>query len=119
MEQYQHYITKNIKAFYRRRLFSPIVYLILLGLIWLIFPLSHMRHPASFTQTDSLEAYYTDGNPYVEASLNNLSFTGHTKELYGKTVGYYYYTQIGDNLAIVLLSPSACEYGLSEASPSC
>ena len=112
MEQYQHYITKNIKAFYRRRLFSPIVYLILLGLIWLIFPLSHMRHPASFTQTDSLEAYYTDGNPYVEASLNNLSFTGHTKELYGKTVGYYYYTQIGDNLAIVLLSPATCEQGL-------
>mgnify|MGYP000612306251 CR=1 FL=1 len=27
-ENYDHYITKNIKALYKRRLFSPIVYLI-------------------------------------------------------------------------------------------
>ena len=39
IDNYEHYITKNIKAFYKRRLFSPIVYIILLTVLWFAFSL--------------------------------------------------------------------------------
>lgn len=36
-ENYDHYISKNIKAFYKRRLAAPIIYLIVLILAWHFF----------------------------------------------------------------------------------
>ncbi len=45
-ENYDHYISKNIKAFYKRRLAAPIIYLIVLILAWHFFrcPLYFLGH---------------------------------------------------------------------------
>ena len=44
-ENYDHYITKNIKALYKRRLFSPIVYLIIVIVLWHVFSLTDLLFP--------------------------------------------------------------------------
>lgn len=112
IENYEHYISKNIKAFYKRRLFSPIIYLILLLALWLIFPLADMRHPETLSPEESLRSVYSTSNRYVTASLSDLEFTGYTKTRMGATVGYYYYCNYGNQVIIVLLSPYTCEQGL-------
>ena len=42
---FEHYITRNIRAFYKRRLFSPILYLLILLVLWIVFPLGEMLSP--------------------------------------------------------------------------
>ena len=91
-ENYEHYITKNIKAFYKRRLFSPIVYLLLLAVLWFTFPLPDMLHPALLNASDSLADTYQNKSRYVQATFTDLKFSGYTSEQYGMTFGYYYYT---------------------------
>lgn len=111
-ENYEHYISRNIKAFYKRRLFSPILYLILLAILWIIFPLGSMLMPSSMDFSKNFTASYEEGKRYVRASLKNLQFTGYTSESHGSTRGYFYYTIQGGQCSIVLLSPSTCEEGL-------
>lgn len=111
-ENYEHYISRNIKAFYKRRLFSPILYLVLLAILWIIFPLGSMLRPSSLDPAKTFDASYEDGNRYVRASLENLKFTGYTSEAHGGTKGYFYYTLRNGQCSIVLLSPSTCEEGL-------
>ncbi|MCM1106727.1 MAG: hypothetical protein NC355_07275 [Blautia sp.] len=111
-ENYEHYITRNIRSFYRRRLFSPIFYLLLLGFIWLLFPMSDMLRPYGLTEEDSFAEVYGDKSHYVTAEFSDLRFCGYTSEQYGRTRGYYYYTMRGTECVIVLLSPETCEEGL-------
>ena len=44
-DQFEHYITKNIKAFYKRRLLTPILYLIFLLVLWFVLSLSAPLFP--------------------------------------------------------------------------
>ena len=111
-ENYEHYITKNIKAFYKRRLFSPIVYLLLLAVLWFTFPLPDMLHPALLNASDSLADTYQNKSRYVQATFTDLKFSGYTSEQYGMTFGYYYYTMHNGQCTIVLLAPRTCEEGL-------
>ena len=111
LESYQHFITKNIKSFYTRRLFSPTIYIILLIALWFIFPIHHIVSPANVDSSTFIDSYKSD-KKYVKGNFYNLHFTGYTEQLFGKTVGYYYYTMRQDRCAIVLLSPSTCEEGL-------
>ena len=54
-DNYEHYITRNIKAFYKRRLFSPIIYLLLLAILWLVFPLGDMLRPHMLKADETLQ----------------------------------------------------------------
>lgn len=111
-DNYEHYITRNIKAFYRKRLFSPIIYLLLLAILWLALPLGDMLHPHALSEKESLQSAYQSQNRYVRTTFNDLHFSGYTSESYGQTRGYYYYTMYGNQCIIVLLSPRTCEEGL-------
>ena len=53
-ENYDHYITKNIKALYKRRLFSPIVYLIIVIVLWHVFSLTDLLFPVQLTDDVTL-----------------------------------------------------------------
>ena len=53
-DSYEHYISKNIQAFYRRRLFSPMIYLVLLAVLWIVFPLGAMLRPAQVSAISCL-----------------------------------------------------------------
>lgn len=112
IDNYEHYISKNIRAFYRRRLFSPMIYLLLLAVLWVIFPLGDMLHPQTLQQAETLASSYKTKSRYVRTTLYDLKFTGYTCEDYGQTRGYYYYTMRNNQCTIVLLSPSTCEEGL-------
>lgn len=111
-ENYEHYITRNIRAFYQRRLLSPLLYLLLLALVWLLFPMSDMLRPYAFTETDTLAEVYAKKSRYVTVAFTDLKFTGYTSGQYGSTRGYYYYSQREEECVIVLLSPKTCEEGL-------
>ena len=111
-DNYEHYITRNIKAFYKRRLFSPIIYLLLLAILWLVFPLGDMLRPHMLKADETLQISYQDKNRYVRTAFYDLRFTGYTSESHGQTRGYFYYTIRDKQCEIVLLSPNTCEEGL-------
>lgn len=111
-ENYDHYITKNIKAFYRRRLIVPVVYLLALFFVWQLFSLSSLLWPDKLDDTTSLESAYRDDLENVTTTLYNLNFTGYTQNILGRTTGYYYYTMREEECIIVLLSPRTSEEGL-------
>lgn len=112
LENYEHYITKNIKAFYKRRLFAPILYLLLLILLWCLFSLSAPLFPDSLASSDTLESAYRNDVEYIRADLSDLKFTGYTQSFLGRITGYYYYTMHNDECIIVLLSPDTSDQGL-------
>lgn len=110
-DNFDHYISKNIKSIYKRKLFSPIIYLIILTALLLYFPVSSIVFPPELSSSDSLSTAYSD-QPYVRTILNDLKFTGYTRTSLGQTTGYYYYTMRGGECTIVLLSPRTSEEGL-------
>lgn len=112
LENYEHYITKNIRAFYRKRLFSPIIFLIILIALWLISPMKQMLIPYNFSEKDSLDQVFDNGERYCKVNLINLHFTGYTKDYHNRTTGYFYYGQGEQGCYIVLLSPNVCDEGL-------
>ena len=111
-ENYDHYITKNIKALYKRRLFSPIVYLIIVIVLWHVFSLTDLLFPVQLTDDVTLESAYRNDAANMHTTLTDLKFTGYTRNNFSGTSGYYYYTIRNDECIIVLLSPSTCEEGL-------
>ena len=111
-ENYEHYITRNIRAFYKRRLFSPLCYLLLLLILWLVFPLGEMVSPYELSSSDGLRKAHASGKEYVTVTLENLTFTGYTTSRFGSTNGYWYYGTNEDNCYIALLTPYTCEEGL-------
>ncbi|MGN0427151.1 MAG: DUF6709 family protein [Agathobacter sp.] len=111
-ENYEHYITRNIRAFYRRRLFSPLVYLAILVLLWFIFPLGNILFPVTITENSSFRSVYQSDLRYAKATFTDLTFTGYTSKKYNNTDGYFYYGIWNDECVIVLLSPKTCEEGL-------
>ena len=111
IENYEHYITRNICAFYKRRLFSPIVYLVILLLLWIIFPLGEIISPIPLKNAAQIEGVYEAKKEYVTVTFENLTFTGYTTSRFGSTNGYWYYGQKDDVCYIVLLTPFTCEEG--------
>lgn len=112
VDHYEHFITKNIKAFYKKRLFSPILYLLILLLLWLIFPLKEMISPIALESNAVLQDSYSLSGTFVRGEFTDLTFSGYTKENAMGTSGYYYYGIRNGQCFLLLLSPSACEEGL-------
>ncbi len=112
IEQFDHYISKSIRLFYRRRILFPILYLILLLALSVVYPVYGMFFPRRITAEDNMERLYKDRDRYVSASMGPLYFTGYTKEWLFGTVGYYYYAMMDDRCVVVLLDPQTCKQGL-------
>lgn len=115
-ENYEHYISKNIKTLYRKRLMGPLLYLIFAALVWGALPVASAAFPAKLARISDMAKLHAEKNVYVSASLSGLKFTGYTKTRFNSTEGYFYYIENpGQNEScIVLLSPSTCEQGLPE-----
>ncbi len=109
---FEQYITRNIKSIYRRKLFSPIIYLLVLLVLWVIFPMNSILFPVNVTDSDNLGKLYADNHPYIKTELSNLKFTGYTQTTFGYTSGYYYYMMRDGKCTIVLLTPQTSEAGL-------
>ena len=111
-KNYDHHIAKHIKSVYKKRLLSPIIYLVILLILWLVLPLQHLLFPQKITSVSDLSKYQRQRDSYVQTTLTDLYFTGYTNTLLGQKTGYYYYTMWEDKCVIVLLSPKTCEEGL-------
>lgn len=109
----KHYITNSIRKCYARRLFLPSIILLLLIIIWIIYPIWSLLYPSEINQGDDLSDYNGITSPNVEVTIDHLYFTGYTSTMFGRSSGYYYYTIWDKKCLIVLLSPSTCEEGLS------
>ena len=79
-DSYEHYISKNIQAFYRRRLFSPMIYLVLLAVLWIVFPLGAMLRPAQLSDNPKIADAYKNHHRYVRMTFTDLKFSGYTCE---------------------------------------
>lgn len=112
IENYEHYITRNIKSVYRRKLIAPFIYLILLAILWGLLPLSDLLFPGELTGYAQIKDSYENNDTYIETELNDLYFTGYTSTYLGQTRGYYYYTIMENRCMFVLLSPHTSEEGL-------
>ncbi|MBR3811886.1 MAG: hypothetical protein IKJ16_06130 [Agathobacter sp.] len=108
---FEHYITRNIRAFYKRRLFSPILYLLILLVLWFVFPLGEMLSPLPIKNASQIEGVYEAKKEYVTVTFEDLTFTGYTTTRFGSTNGYWYYGIKNDVCYIVLLTPFTCEEG--------
>lgn len=115
-ENYEHYISRNIKSLYRRRLIGPLLYLVFATMVWGALPVASAAFPAKLAQVSDLAKMHAGKNVYVSASLSGLKFTGYTKTQFNRATGYFYYidSPSQDECCIVLLSPSTCEQGLPE-----
>ncbi len=111
-DQFDHFITKNISSYYRRKLLFPGIVLVILIALCFLYPVQSMLFPTVADDTTSLEENYTGRKPYVHITLHDLYFTGYRTNWIGRTDGYYYYTMMGDECVIVFLSPSTCEDGV-------
>lgn len=112
IDNYEHYITRNIRIFYKRRIAAPICYLLILLVLWFIYPIGEMLIPSHLSDTDTLASAYETDKEYVNVTFENLTFTGYTTSRFGSINGYWYYGEQNDSCYIVLLSPITCEEGL-------
>lgn len=113
-ENFDHYISRHIRRVSLRRLFSPILYLAVLAVLWLLLPLYDILFPQHLEDFGNLAAYSKTGSSYVEAKLDGLYFTGYRNTSFGRTNGYYYYTLQNGQCLIILLNPQTCEEGLPQ-----
>lgn len=112
IDNYEHYITRNIRAFYKRRIAAPICYLVILLVLWFIFPIGEMLAPSHLSDTDTLASAFESDKEYVNVTFHNLTFTGYTTSRFGSINGYWYYGEQNNSCYIVLLTPITCEEGL-------
>ena len=68
-ENYEHYISRNIKAFYKRRLFSPIIFVIMLIILWFVFPLYDILNPVSMKKKYFFGRYLQLGSQIYKNNL--------------------------------------------------
>lgn len=111
-ENFEHYISRSIRSFYQHRIVSPIIFVAILALLAFFYPVSNLMRPASASGEDDIEKLYQDNDRYIEITLKDLYFTGYTKRWLDSTVGYYYYTVMGDDCIMVLLNPDDSQQGL-------
>lgn len=114
IDNYEHYISRNIKSVYKKKLVTPIFYIILLSILWFVLPLSELVSPTKTENYTQIMENFTDGKKYIDIALSDLYFTGYTNTRFGQTTGYYYYTIKDDVCMFVLLNPRTCEEGLPQ-----
>lgn len=114
METYQTSMITNIRHIYIRRLVSPVIYLLLLAVLWMAAPISELVFPP-YVSTSVPFAELKNGHyTYITTTLTHLHFTGYTQKFFQYTNGYYYYTFDGGQCILVLLAPASCKEGSSD-----
>lgn len=114
-QNYENYISGSIKTLYRRRMYAPAIFLIVLFVLWVRYPIANMVLPSEISSSAKLSDLYRENDVFVKTTINGLTFTGYTQVSATRNTGYYYYyTKSNGNVGIILLSPFTCEEGLTE-----
>ena len=104
MREYRSYISKRIKSIYRKNMIVPAVFLCFGAILFFFFDIKTFVFPENY-RADAPEEYSV-------VTFRDLRFTGYTESILGLTDGYYYYTVVGKDLSLVLLSPETAGGGL-------
>lgn len=104
-------ITQSIRQCYQRRLFLPVMYLLLLTVLWFTTPVSQLVFPHALSDRTHFMTLHQNQSRYIQTTLTDLHFTGYTQKVLGYTNGYYYYTFQDDVCIFVLLAPDTCRHG--------
>ena len=113
-QNFDHYISRHMRSYYQHKLIAPVIYLALLLVVAIFYPVGDMVLPPRMEKDCSLPKQYAANQRYIHMDLEHLYFTGYTKRWLDTTMGYYYYTTVGDDCVVVLLSPESCQQGLPE-----
>lgn len=113
-ERFNHYISRSIAGFYKRRMISPAIYLLILLALLLVSPTRSILFPRQLDGPIDPAALYQSRSHYVHIPLSQLRFTGYTRQMFGLTTGYYYYTIIDQKSYLVLLKPDTASQGLAQ-----
>lgn len=115
-ENYEHYISRNIRSLYRQRLIAPILYLVFVLVLSGTLSVTSVVFPAQLTDLSDMDKFLSGKDFYVSTHLSNLKFTGYTRTRFGQINGYYYYTENNskDRCDLILLAPDTCEQGLPQ-----
>lgn len=105
-------IKKSVRKCYFKRTRLPAIILIVLVVMWFIFPFSDIVFPLPIDETADLATVYNDESTCVSTTIDKLYFTGYTSSVFSRPNGYYYYTVRDGCILIVLLSPATCNEGL-------
>jgi len=108
-----NHITKSIRAYYRRRLILPLIFLGALFVVSFFYPILSQLAPTTLSESSNLETAYNHKKCFVNLHLDIAYFTGYREQIMGHTTGYYYYAMKGDDCVILLLSPDTSQQGLS------
>ncbi|WP_196801533.1 DUF6709 family protein [Pseudobutyrivibrio ruminis] len=112
MDSLEHLITRSIKTYYKSKLYAPIIFLVILLVLGIIFPVKELILPKMYEPEQvSLYDMYNSKENFARFNLHNLYFTGYTNKWLDRTRGYYYYTMINSECVVVLLDPESCEQG--------
>ena len=112
MESLEHLITRSIRTYYKNRLIAPIIYLCFMVVIAVIYPVMNLIAPSDYSEDGiNLSRMHQEDERFGTFKLYNLYFTGYIKSLGDNTIGYYYYTMIGNDCVVVLLDPLTCQQG--------
>ncbi|MEG0806282.1 MAG: DUF6709 family protein [Lachnospiraceae bacterium] len=112
MRQENQHITQSIKSTYKKRMIAPLLYLVVLFVLFFLLPIKDLILPQKMSPQDSLSQMYRQRDVYVNMHAHTLYFTGYTSTRFGQTTGYYYYTIRNKECILVQLSPSSSEEGL-------
>lgn len=111
MKELENLIEKKIRSVYSKRLIAPLIYIVILVLIWLFTPVRSYVLPVHYDSVAAAIKVESAKNRCVEITLENLKFTGYIQTRFNVTSGYYYYTIVEDKCYLALLAPTACEEG--------
>ena len=59
-ENYEHYISKNIKSLYCKRLFGPVIYLIFSVVLWCTLPIASVVFPSELSKISDMGSMYAE-----------------------------------------------------------
>ena len=89
MDSLEHLITRSIKTYYKNKLYAPIIFLVILVVLAIVFPVGHLLVPQLYEEDQiSLSEMYNSNKNYARFDLKNLYFTGYTSKWLDRTRGY-------------------------------
>lgn len=113
MKNLENLIVKKIRNAYALRLITPVIYLIVLVILWFVGPVGSFVLIGHENSLSGIAKNESNANRCVEITLRDLRFTGYTQTRFSITSGYYYYAMDDGKCYLVLLTPEASEQGLS------
>ena len=97
---------KCLKQFHRKKLMTSFLFILVVLVIWFIYPFGNVFSPKSISSAVQLEEAEASDKTYVELKEQIFYYTGYDSEGFLFTKGSYYYTFLDDKCVFVLLGSS-------------